>query len=641
MEGVLARQNERPHRLRKAQLDVRIFTDFTEDYSDDILNGFSGVEVTADKCHSTSFNLIPRDPGNEVGTSLSQRLEPEAQQLHMAVDPDVMEYVTTSSLHEQFKVALAAKTIEIHWKLNSKTAVLLYRGEDKSDSWQSECIEEVQAWLGKLKKQDFEVNKGFWDVVKARLPGIRACLGVEPPLVKIMDDSFVVRTVSLKPDAKELKVYLKAKLEEIYRKETRKTHLEKKEKVVLKHLTLLKSIRFVEQLKEKHSELEIKLDTKAEEIYFKGPQPLFLEATTKFQEAISGMVEKKLNLSKSILEALSSDEGLKKVNGELERNKIEAVFLIDNGHRILGTSAAHTNKAFTLIRELTSKEKVRLKGNIWRLFKTIAWDQLCKKLENHRAIRVLWNSQEETLVVAGFRKDVRAVLETLTSFREEQYKCPSTLVRKYLTELRQDDLRSIEVQLQRRCYVKIATGESGEDFVLHGHKDGIQIAKVKLELLAHRAESQSFNIKQPGLKKYLASGNWNRLVASVEKNHACVIHVQEQNDMRTPVKDANAKFDVSNNEDDADDEECDDDVSRKKKEDMENPVSSSDCSFLVTQSGHTISWRRGSIQTEKVICNQSYYDGRGFCWYNNSTLGSLHPFFRISYWYLISLFSTI
>ena len=612
MEGVLARQNERPHRLRQAQLKVRIFTDLIEDYSDDILDGFSGVEATADKCHSTSFNLIPRDPGNEVDTSLSQLAEPKAQQLHMAVDPDVMEYVTTTSLHEQFKVALAAKTIEISWKLNSKTAVLLYRGEDKSDSWQSECIEEVQAWLGMLKKQDFEVNKDFWDVVKAQLPGICACLGVEPPLVKIIDDSFVVRTVSLKPDAKDLKENFKAKLEEIYQRETKKTYLEKKEQVFAKHLTLLKSIRFVEKLKEKNSELEIKLDTKAEEIYFKGPRLQFLEAATKFHEVISGMVEKKLNLSNNILKALSSDEGLKKVNGKLERNKIEAVVLIDNEPRIVGTSVAHADKAFSLISKLTSEEKVRVNGNSRHLVKTTQWHKRFQKLEKLPALRVLWNNQEETLVVAGFQKDVRAEVGKLTSFldnnciREEQYKCPSTLVRKYLTELRQDDLRSIEVHL-RRYYVKIETGESGEDFVLRGDKDGIQLAKVKLEHLAHGAESQSFNVKQPGLKKYFASGNGNRLVASVEKNHACVIHVQKQNDMSTPVKDATAKFDVSNNEDD------DDDGSHKKKEDMENPVSSSDCSFLVTQSGHTISWRRGSIQTQKVICNQSY-DGRVFCW---------------------------
>ena len=85
----------------------------------------------------------------------------------MVVDPDVMEYVTTTSLHDQLKVVLATKKIEIDWKMNRSTAVLLYHGEDNSVSRGSECIEEVQTWLDKVEKQDVEVNKDFWEAVKA------------------------------------------------------------------------------------------------------------------------------------------------------------------------------------------------------------------------------------------------------------------------------------------------------------------------------------------------------------------------------------------------------------------------------------------------------------------------------------------
>ena len=138
----------------------------------------------------------------------------------MVVDPDVMEYVTTTSLHDQLKVVLATKKIEIDWKMKRSTAVLLYHGEDNSASRGSECTEEVQTWLEKLKKQDVKVNKDFWEEVKAQLPSIRACFGVQSPLVKIIDDSFVVRIVSLASDAEDLKEKLKAKLEEIYQKET-------------------------------------------------------------------------------------------------------------------------------------------------------------------------------------------------------------------------------------------------------------------------------------------------------------------------------------------------------------------------------------------------------------------------------------
>ena len=281
---------------------------------------------------------------NRHSTSLSQRSRPKAKRLYMVVDPDVMEYVTETSLYDQLKAVLATKKSEINWKMNRSIAVLLYYGEDNSVSGGSECIEEVQKWLGKLKKQDVEVNKDFWEAVKAQLPSIRACLEVQSPLVKIIDDSFVLRIVSLASDAEDLKERLKAKLEEIYQNETR-TYVTKTEKVSLEHLTLLNKIRFVEKLKEKNKELEIKLDTEAEEIYFEGPQPLFLEVTTKFHEQISGMVEKKLSVSKNILKVLSLDEGLEKVKCELEKNNVEAVFVINSEARIIGTSAAHAVKA--------------------------------------------------------------------------------------------------------------------------------------------------------------------------------------------------------------------------------------------------------------------------------------------------------
>ena len=521
------------------------------------------------------------------------------------MDPDVMEYVTTTSLHDQLKVVLATKTSEINWKMNRRIAVLLYRGEDKSASGSSECIEEVQKWLGKLKKQDVEVNKVFLEAVKAQLPSIRACFGVEPPLVKIIDDSLVVRIVSLASDAEDLKEKLKAKLEEIYQKETRKTYVTKTEKVALEHLTLLKKIRFVEKLKEKNKELEIKLDTEAEEIYFEGPQPLFLEVTKKFHEQISDMVEKKLSLSKNILKILSLDEGLEKVKCELDKNNVEAVFVIDSEARIIATSAAHAVEAASLVSKLTLKEKVLVDGNGRQLLKTTEWHQLCEQLNASSAVLVHGNNWNDTYV-SGFREDVRETIKTLTAFldnnciREKQMKCSSKLVRKYLSELRQDDLSLIEVQL-KDYEVKIQTGRGDDEFVIGGNKEGIKLAKRKLQALADSTECEIFNVKQPGLRNFFATGNGDLLVGSVEKNHACIIHVQKQGEIPT-VTEITAKP-INDDDDEDSDDDDDDDVGEVGDEEegyIESAVSSVDSSTLVTGSGHKISWRAGNIETQKV-----------------------------------------
>ena len=89
-----------------------------------------------------------------------------------------------------------------------------------------------------------------------------------------------------------------------------------------------------------------------------------------------------------------------------------------------------------------------------------------------------------------------------------------------------------------------------------------------------------FDVKQPGLQKYFASGKGDRLVKSVEKDHACAIHVQMQDDVRTRATEAAIKSDSSSSDDDDDDEE----------EEMEDAAGGTDPFVLVTRNGHKISW---------------------------------------------------
>ena len=184
----------------------------------------------------------------------------------------------------------------------------MIEGGDESNSWQSESIDEVQNYLGKFAKRDVRVNKDFWGAVVEQLSGIRSCLGLDPPLVKVINGSFVTRIVSQGTAVKDYEEKLRSKLKEIYREETRKPYLKKTVSNVPKErLILLEKIKFVERLQEKNKELEMKLDTEGEKIYFEGPESLFNEATTKFFKQLSDMVEKTLTLSCSILKVLGSD----------------------------------------------------------------------------------------------------------------------------------------------------------------------------------------------------------------------------------------------------------------------------------------------------------------------------------------------
>ena len=587
MERVLARQEENPHVLNKAQLSIRMYNEFFESEKGDVSGDSGGPGAPA---------------GGTDQTQVSQQSNANTQQLHIAVDPDVMEFVTTTVFRVQLNNALAAKKSEITWKPNNKMAVIVYQGENDSESWQSECIDEVQNYLAKFAKHDVQVNKDFWEAVVSQLPTIRTCLGVDPPLVKLIDDSFVARIVSLSSDVKGYEEKLKCKLEEIYREEIRKTYQKKKvPNVPEERLILLMKINFVEKLQEKNKELEIKLDTDGEEIYFEGPQPQFKEAIMKFYKQMSDMVEKTLTLSDRILEVLGSDEGLKKVKCELENNNVEAVFVIDKDAKIVGTSAAHADNAARIVNKLMLEEKVQVDDKSKYLLKSEEWRTLCDEINNETSVRIHRNNWNDTYV-AGFRDDVKDVMKKLNSFlesnciRDERFVCSSQIVRRYLAELRQDDLRSIENQL-KDFEVKINKGKGIDDFVISGNKEGLIRARKKLDALIKDTTSETFDVKQPGLRKFFDSGKGDSLLNSVEKDHSCAIQVQRnigqrRDDLRSQ---AAAVDSASSGSDDDDDEAVEDD-----DDDEDAAVSGSDVCTLVMTHGHKISWKPGNIEMEKV-----------------------------------------
>ena len=621
MERVLARQQEKPYVLCKAQLSLRIFQESLED--DNEQDNSIGQGLTAD-----TTNKAP----------VSQRSEPKAQQVHMAVDPDVMEFVTTTSRHDQLKQALAVKKSEINWKPNNKTAVIVYRGEDERDSWQSESIKEVQSYLGQFPTCDVEVNKDFWEAVKTQLPNIRACFGNDPPLVKLIKDCFVARIVSLSSDAKKHEDKLKEKLEEIYRQETRKTYGKLTRTTAKERLILFKKLNFAEKLKQDNKELEIKLDIEAGKVYFEGPPLQIIEAKMNFHKLEMEMVEKKLDVSKNILEVLGTDKGLQRVKCEFEKTNVEAVFFVnDNEAWIMGTSAAQADNAESLVSKLTLEEKVRVDQRSQDVLKTQEWCQMCDALNTRESVRVYRNNGSDTLV-AGFREDVMKAREELEAYLEnnyiqtERFACSSKLFIRYLNELRQEDLHSIETQLAD-FEVKIQKGKGDDDFVISGKKGGLERGRRKLDVLVAGINSTKFDIKQPGLRKFFSSGNGDRLVKSVEKDHACAIQVQtrwdkKEHDMRSRDAGAGVEPDASNGDDDDDyedrerdgedhddaadgddddddneDEEEEKEEEKEEKEEKEEELAvllKTGPSAFVTANGQKLSWRAGYIQTEKV-----------------------------------------
>ena len=581
MERVLTRHEEKPHEFEQTQLSIRVYREFLEDEEVD------GAEDSGDLGATATAASESR---------VSQKPDAKAQQLHIAVDPDVMEYVTSTGFQAELNNSLSGKKSEITWKPNSKMAVIVYRGEDDSDSWQSECIDQVQNYLGKFAKCDVQVNKDFWEAVVAKVPSIRTCLGVDLPLVKTIPESNVARIISLKADVKSNEEKVRSKLEEIYREETRKTYLKKKiANVPEERLILLKKIKFAEKLQEKNKELEIKINTEGEEIYFEGPQPQFTEATMEFEKLMKNMVEKKVTLSVSILEILNSDKGLQTVKCELERNNVEAVLVIEKDATIVGSSAAHADNAAKVVNKLMVEEKVQVDEKSKHLLKSSEWLRLCGEM-NQTAVRVRRDNWNDTYV-AGFRDDVTEVIKKLNTFlknnriEEERFVCGSDIMRRYLLELRQEDLRTIENQL-KDFVVGFKKGKDDDDFIISGNTEGLKRVGKKIDALMNSTDFKTFEVKQPGLRKFFDGGKGDRLVKSVEKEQDCAIKVQKSFGRGGQDEELHLEG-VSNDSTSSGDR--DDDV-----EDEHATTAGTDPSTLVIAQRHRVSWKPGKIEAEKV-----------------------------------------
>ena len=581
MERVLTRHEEKPHEFEQTQLSIRVYREFLEDEEVD------GAEDSGDLGATATAASESR---------VSQKPDAKAQWLHMPVDPDVMEYVTFTGFQAELNNSLTGEKSEITWKPNDKIALIVYRGEDDSDSWQSECIDQVQNYLGKFAKCDVQVNKDFWEAVVAKVPSIRTCLGVDPPLIKTIPDSNIARIISLEADVKSNEEKVKSKLEEIYREETRKTYLKKKiADVPEERLILLKKIKFTEKLQEKNKELEIKINTEGEEIYFEGPQPQFTEATMEFEKLLQNMVEKKVTLSVSILEILNSDKGLQTVKCELERNNVEAVLVIEKDATIVGSSAAHANNAAGLVNKLTVEEKVQVDEKSKHLLKSSEWLKLCGEM-HQTAVRVRRDNWNDTYV-AGFRDDVTEVIKKLNTFlknnriEEERFVCGSDIMRRYLLELRQEDLRTIENQL-KDFVVSIKKGKDNDDFVISGNIEGLKRVAKKIKALMISTDFKTFEVKQPGLRKFFDGGKGDRLVKSVEKEQDCAIRVQKSFGRGGQDEELHLEG-VSNDSTSSGDR--DDDV-----EDEHATTAGTDPSTLVIAQRHRMSWKPGKIEAEKV-----------------------------------------
>ena len=596
-ENVIWKEQTQPHALNNMELMVSKFYPFMK---------IPSKEQTAAKSkepHTSAGNAAAE---TETDSAQGPPKEHAVQQVHFAVDADIMEFVMTSNHKSKLGHALAQHQSEVNWKPGSSTALITYRGQEAdTEAWQGACIEEMQSYLKQFAKCDVQVENDFWQAVLDQMPSIYTSLGKFFLLLKDIADSKQLRIICLNSDLKDFESKLKDHLEEIKVREIKKAYLRKTETDIPEDkIALLKKINFAEKLMQTHDELEIVMDDENGEISFEGPKDQFKEAMMSFRKQLNAMSNRILNLQPKVLEIL--DDEIDEVAKVLEQNGVEAVFVLsidDQVAEVVGASSAHAQNAAELVGKLVVEEKVQVEDESLFILKTQKWRELCTVIQDECQVRMRRNQWSDTWIL-GFAENVKQATAKIETFvdentvRKEEFKCHKSM-RRFLIEQRKDEIKSIQQKLEQ-FQIKIEACDREEDLVIAGTKEGLARAHKMLALLTTKLNvfKESFQIKQPGLCKFLTKGRGDQLVRSVERDQECVVDVKHNFKKETEESAAAAESsDDEDQESDDDDVDSDDDVTIYGT--TAGGVTVAGPSTLVVGSCK-ISWKTGDITKEQV-----------------------------------------
>ena len=600
MKRVLARQEEHPHVLDGRQLTVSIFHEFLQD----LISDPADLPI--------SFPTHEKSERMQVTQQSTQKKV--QRQIHLAVDPDIMEFVYESSHLDQLTTLLKDEGGVIDWIPGRRHALIMCPEKPNDDSCQSLCIAIVQSFLDKFVKWDVRIEDDLRNTLQAgSMCAVLSSQGDDPPRVRSItnDSAFYLRIVSLKSKMEFYDKILQEKLVEMHCLERRKRYrVEKITSISEEEITLLRKINFVQTLQDEFKELTVEFDAERREIYLEGPQEELICAKNRYQVQQDNMTEKELHMPKSIMKVLSTVEGLQAIEAEMAANQVDAVFIFEgtdeaNPHyvpaKVLGISPDHANEASNLISSLTAETIVKIEERDLLSTTTPVWNQICDEVVQNGKVAI---QRDDTgkMWVGGFSKDVISAVKQLNSFLKknaseeliEELPCPSKDARAYLRKCREDDLTTVQTRLEK-FDVKILDGEDAKKFVISGHQEGLALARQTLNTLVRGIVTKEMRLKQPGLRTFVSSGKAGDLVKKVEKDQKCVVRVDK---IFSKIKQERSTRAAAYAESDSTDSEDDEIVRDEDK--SSTPPSNHAASFSVTTQGHTISWKTGNITQEQV-----------------------------------------
>ena len=216
---------------------------------------------------------------------------------------------------------------------------------------------------------------------------------------------------------------------------------------------------------------------------------------------------------------------------------------------VLGKDEERTKKAVDALKKGLSEActKRKIPKETMQLLTREQISRLGKQIKGECQVRTHKDKNSGDRWILGSAENVRKAVEKVEIFvnenrvREREFKCLSSM-RRFLVEQGKDETKLIEQKL-KQFRVKIKKSNREEDLVIEGTKEGLARAHKMLALLTNKLNDfkESFQIQQPGLRKFLTSGGGDQLVRSVERDQECVVDVKHK--FKKEEKDSGASDD--------------------------------------------------------------------------------------------------
>ena len=402
-------------------------------------------------------------------------------------------------------------------------------------------------------------------------------------------------------------------LEIIKREKIRKTYVnETRRNVNHSHLLFLQQIGFVEQMKCKHSELEVTLDLQKDEIYFEGPPEQLTDAKVNYFLIMDEISEDVLILpSNFVSHIIASETGKKYIRERLLCETISAIILPeeDNTVRIVAKNLNECKRAKDLLCNSIREARIDFPEGNNIFFMNTKWKELSARLRRQQLINVSIDHELRSILLRGATYVVDTIEKEIAIYIKSQIiKIREQLVphgvARFLSKNLTDEINSIKAKLKDdllEIKISIEVGKTFSVIMLKGTEVGLRECDRCMTELCQLVTDAEKEFCSPGLHQLLYDKTGQRHMKVIEMERNVIFEISSEG--KKEVKEASSiELEVLR-------KELEKEQGRKFSIEDSHRKSATDCKTVgctyglcnfTTKEGLRVSWKYGNIADESV-----------------------------------------